>query len=52
MGGDKHMTICSKLKENDYKTFASQMYATFFSTTRKLNHNVNRHSRGIVRIHT
>jgi hypothetical protein len=52
MGGDKHMTICSELKENDYKTFASQMYVTFFSTTRKLSHDISRHSRGIVRIHT
>jgi hypothetical protein len=52
MGVDKHVTIYSKLKENNYKKIASHMFATFFSTVEKLNHDVNRHSRGIVRIHT
>jgi hypothetical protein len=52
MGVNKHMTIHSKFKENDYKKITSELSITFFSTIGKLDHDVNRHSRGIVSIHT
>jgi hypothetical protein len=52
MGVDAYMTIYSKLREDNYKKIASQMSITFLSTTRKFSHDVDRHSRDIVRIHT
>jgi hypothetical protein len=40
MGLDKHMTIYSKIKENNYKKFAPQVFITFLSTIGKLSHDV------------